>query len=53
MGTASQKELRTAQPIKGQNIVISVFETEGFIILSDVLLAVYTIQIMGHCGYNI
>ena len=43
--------LRTVQPIKGQNTVISVFETEGSIILNDILLAIYTIQIMGRCGY--
>lgn len=42
-----RKCLEQSGPIKGQNTVISVFETEGSIILSDVLLAAYTIQIMG------
>ena len=41
---AFQKALGTVLPVRGQSIVVYVFETEGYV-LNDVLLTVYTVQI--------
>ena len=41
---ASWKALGTVLPVRGQSIVVYVFETEGYV-LNDVLLTVYTVKI--------